>query len=166
MVRHYSLISALALAVFAMAGCGLGQDGQRPPVVAEVDRLLLQTPEAASDFDRDGKNDGVEATVFLFRGDPPQQVLVGGSLRFDLYEGRIAAGDLAAARPLKTWNFSGEQLTHMQGHHSFWGWGYHAMLDWGPNAPATSCVTLTVRHVAPSGAAVMAEPVVLLLQGQ
>ena len=122
-----------------------------PRPVDRVDEIVLRlTPPAPVNWDDRPGHDGLQVQVNFFQIDEPLSVTVKGSLDLALYEGRVRPEDLAAAKPIHTWPFSGAQLAGLAGKSAV-GWGYAMRLPWGSRSPAGTTATLTARYRSADG---------------
>jgi hypothetical protein len=151
-----------AVLASSVAGC---QDPGRvkvqnwpPRTVANIDMIWLRlTPPAPVNWDDKPGSDGLQVQVNFFQIDEQLSVTVKGSLEFALYEGYVRPENLAAARPVHTWPFSGVQLASFCGK-SAAGWGYAMRLPWGDKPPAGSIATLIARYTSPDGNVKVSDP--------
>ena len=90
---------------------------------------------------------------------------VKGSLDLALYEGHVLPEDIAAARPIHTWPFSGVQLAALAGKSAV-GWGYAMRLPWGDKPPSGSIATLVARYTPPDGNVKVSDPLYPPLSAQ
>ncbi len=117
-----------------------------PRLVDRFDAVVLRlTPPAPVNWDDKPGADGLQVQINFFQIDKPLSVTVKGSLELELYQGRVQAAQLASAKPIRTWPFSGVELAGFAGKSAF-GWGYAMRLAWGARPPAGSTATLIVRY--------------------
>ncbi|MBL7134371.1 MAG: hypothetical protein ISS78_09770 [Phycisphaerae bacterium] len=121
-----------------------------PEPVAVVAAIEMQVKPVAVDWDDSPGVDGLEIQVRLYRKDPVRAVPVSGKLEFMLYAGRIKADKIAAAKPLRTWSFSGEPLQRRAGR-DLAGWHYVLRLSWLQDVPTCASATLIARYELPDG---------------
>jgi hypothetical protein len=154
----------LSIAFAPLAGCNTDVrqkvSANPPPPVDEIDRIFRQTSPNAVNWDGKPGPDGLEVCVHLFRHSRDLPVTVGGALQFIIYEGVISEKDLSGAKPLRSWQFTGEEL---KAHRVrlMMGWGYAMRLNWGRTPPKASSVTLLVRYISPKGRIISASPLTI-----
>lgn len=153
--REILLAGIAALLASAAGGCqnpGRVNVGNRPPrPVDRVDEIVLRlTPPAPVNWDDKPGPDGLQVQINFFRIDEPLSVTVKGSIDLALYEGHVRPEDLASAKPLHTWPFSGVQLAGLAGKSAV-GWGYAMRLPWGDRPPSGATATLAARYRSADG---------------
>jgi hypothetical protein len=123
-----------------------------PPVaVARAeDMLLMLSPPTPMNWNAEPGPDGLQLQVLLFQRGRAAPVLVDGTLEFLLFEGNVAAEKVRQTKPVKTWQFSGDQLKVFQARLRA-GWGYGLRLGWGPDKPSGSIITLFAQYTSESG---------------
>jgi hypothetical protein len=137
-----------------------------PRPVDRVDEIVLRlTPPAPVNWDDRPGPDGLQVQINFFRIDEPLSVTVKGSLDLALYEGHVRPENLAAAKPIHTWPFSGAQLASQAGKSAV-GWGYAIRLPWGDRPPAGATATLTARYRSADGNVKAAQPLYVPLGPQ
>ena len=137
-----------------------------PRPVDRVDEIVLRlTPPAPVNWDDRPGPDGLQVQVNFFQVDEPLSVTVKGSLDLALYEGHVRPEDLAAAKPIHTWPFSGVQLAGLAGKSAV-GWGYAMRLPWGSKPPAGTTATLAARYRSADGNVKAAQPLYVPLGAQ
>jgi len=152
-----------ALALMLCAGCpGQGQMPGKtpPPPSSRIDKIVVQSAPTAVNWDQRPGPDGLVVSVHLFNDSSDLPVLGKGTMEFKLYEGTLGEGQLAEAKPLMEWRYSGSLLANCV-FRSPIGWGYGMQLGWGSNAPKTESVTLTATYAPPTGPAIAAKPIVI-----
>ena len=162
-------VSATLLAS-AVAGCQapgrLTVHNWPPRPVDRVDEIVLRlTPPAPVNWDEKPGADGLQVQINFFQIDQPLSVTVKGSLDLALYEGRVLPEDIAAAKPIHTWPFSGVQLAGLAGKSAV-GWGYAIRLPWGDSPPAGATATLIARYRSADGNVKAAQPLYVPLGPQ
>ncbi len=137
-----------------------------PRPVDRVDEIMLRlTPPAPVNWDDKPGADGLQVQINFFQVDEPLSVTVKGSLDLALYEGHIQPEDIAAAKPLHTWPFSGVQLAGLAGKSAV-GWGYAMRLPWGARPPAGVTATLAARYRSGGGNVMTSKPLYVPLGPQ
>jgi hypothetical protein len=154
----------LLLAAAAMAGCGAaGRDRAAPKPSGGIQVVNLQAMPTAVNWDDAPGPDGLRVRVYLFEVDRSEPVQAKGALEFLLYEGTVRAGDLGAARVVRTWRFDRGELPAYAAR-SLAGWGYVFALGWGREVPAAGTITLVARYVPAGGEAVASSPVAIAVK--
>jgi hypothetical protein len=152
------------------AGCNPPQSDKMsatpPEPVVGVDHLMMDlTPPAVLTFgDRSGPG-GVQVRLFFFQKGKNLPVTVSGTLDAYLYEspddGKVVSrASLENARPLHTWQFSGEQLRQYLAK-TIIGWGYVVPLAWGQDVPSADKITIQARYSVNGASYVYADPVTI-----
>jgi hypothetical protein len=164
-MKHVVMCCLLAGAAIGIAaGCGPARKGVSltpPKPVDRVDAIdLWAVPPAAINWDDVPGPDGIQVSVYLYRADRAEPVLIKGKIEFVMYENRRPREGLAAAKPLRTWEYTEQELaTHeMRGPA---GWGYGTQLAWGKDVPTSPVITLIARYVPPLGPPLVSSPVVI-----
>ncbi len=156
------------LGLLASSGC----DGMKNPFesmrtapssAAKIIRVDLFCPPIVSDFDSDGKSDGVPARLMFYAVNNGQYRAVRpvGTLTFKLYAGRYVGSVPASVKPLQTWTLTSDELANFEGT-QFKMVCYQMPLRWKAPPPAgriTFIATLEPTHSA--HATVTSDPVVL-----
>ena len=150
-----SFAALVALSAVALFGCEdqTGALSRTPPAPVDfADKIELTASPWAVNWDGSPGADGVRVRVNLYRvrGTKVKLVTVKGALEFSLYEGVVGSDATSKAKPFRTWRFAGKDLEQFLAR-GIAGWGYTVQLAWGQPGPATSSVTLAVRHVPPRG---------------
>ncbi len=165
-MRRAGMIVLVAGMCFVLGGCGASTKAKPSTDITagpaqRVDAINIIAPPTALDVDGKTGVDGVPVTVYLFRTDKSLPLtLRTGALSFDLYGGRLAAGQLHNAKPLRTWMFSATELKQGKDE-TMIGTCYKLMLSWGTDIPATPTITLVARYVPTAGRPTMATPISL-----
>jgi|WetSurMetagenome_2_1015567.scaffolds.fasta_scaffold16777_2 hypothetical protein len=158
------LAAVASLALLVAIGCGPTRNDFVPPSpVQEVDAIeLWANPPVAVDWNNVPGPDGVRVSAFLYqnRSGRVKAVLVDGTIDFLLYDGRIDDADLARAKPMQTWSFTGPDLAALEVRGPP-GWGYAVQLGWGSNVPKSSRVTLVLRYTSLDGFVAYSRPLVI-----
>lgn len=117
-----------------------------PRPVDHFDEIVVRlTPPAPVNWDDRPGADGLQVQINFFQIDRPLSVTVKGSLELELYQGRVQAAQLASAKPIQAWAYSGVKLAGFAGKSAF-GWGYAMRLAWGDRPPAGKVATLIARY--------------------
>lgn len=161
-------LAALAALVFASAcGCGPGMRADTrlpPPPVPDPSILRLMTPLVpAINLDENPGPEAIRLRAFFKRLDggknQHRMVTVSGSLKFLMFDGKIAGESMAAVEPRHTWRFSASDLASRAFRTRLYGWGYEFVLRWGADAPQESRVTLVGVYETPGGGALYSAPI-------
>jgi len=169
MTRPGLLLVAVA-ALHLAAGCrtsGLVTvQKYAPRPVDDVDVIGLRVTQGKPvNWDEKPGADGLQVQVNFFRRGEDLSVTVRGTLELSLYEGRLKPGQIAAARPLRSWRFEGVELPTYCRKTPF-GWGYAMRLPWGATPPSGANVTVGSRYVSPDGRVVTRRPIIIPLVPQ
>ena len=154
--------AATALACLSAAGCNGTIEPPRP--VQRIDVIHLRIGPPASRDDEPGP-DGIEVQVSFYRLDeaPPKMVL--GELDLMMYEGRVSGAALIKTKPLKTWAFTGDQLTNYV-IRPLGLWGYGMTLLWGRQRPGSPTITFVARYRAEGAETVYSKPSLISLSAR
>lgn len=124
----------------------------------QIDAIQLMSMHSAINLDDRPGADGIQLSVFLFRQDQPLALrLERGTLELVLYDGRVAATQLASAQPARIWRYSAANLRSIENRSAI-GVGYRTTLDWSDARPQSSVVTLAARILRPGKPALYAKP--------
>lgn len=128
-----------------------------------VDAISLQAMPTAVNWDDQPGPDGLQIRLHLFQQTQPMPVVLErGQLEAVIYEGRVKAKQLSAAKPFYKWDYSAGALNRVKSK-SIVGWGYRLSLGWNENVPKTDTITLSVRLMNPNGAPLYAKPIYLAM---
>lgn len=152
-----STLAMVILAGLLAAAAGCHNPGRvkvhnwPPRPVDNFDEIVVRlTPPAPVNWDDRPGPDGLQVQINFFQIDRPLSVTVKGSLEMSLYEGRVQAAQLASAKPIHTWPYSGVELAGFAGKSAF-GWGYAMRLAWHDRPPAGKIATLVARYRSRDG---------------
>ncbi len=156
------------LGLLASSGCeGMKNpfESMRPTPASTVKiiRVDLFCPPMTSDFDSDGKSDGVPARLMFYAvvDGGYRAVRPEGNIEFRLYGGRFSGRVPASAKPLETWTVTSAELANYEGT-QFKMVCYQMPLRW-KTAPPAGRITFTATFTPSVGAypTITSEPVVL-----
>jgi hypothetical protein len=153
--------SARLCAVFAVlwtAGCA-SPDGRAPASSAgDIHQLHLIVTAVAVNFDDTPGPDGFGARVYA---STPKSALAPpitrGALELLLFDGVVAAEELASRPPLRQWSYPARELKPFLQKTAV-GAGYVFTPRWGDARPAKEQITVAARYVSPEGRKVYAAP--------
>jgi hypothetical protein len=134
-----------------------------PASTAKIIRVDMFCPPMASDFNGDGKSDGVPARVMFYAvvDGGYRAVRPKGEIEFRLYEGRLSGRIPASVKPLEAWTVTSAELANYEGT-QFKMVCYQMPLRW-KTAPPAGRITFTATFTPLVGAypTITSEPVVL-----
>ena len=157
------ILMAVIVGAALAAGCAnTHRVSTTPPwPVDRVDYIdVWATPPAAINWDDVPGPDGVRLNVFLYQANRAEPVMGKGTLEFTMYEGHQKSDAMAAAKPLRTWTFTTQELATRQVR-TMAGWGYAIQLGWGRDVPKSAGVTFVARYLPAQGTPTASAPIMI-----
>jgi hypothetical protein len=176
--RVLRTVSALVLAIslpILTPGCGSpgashaarapgsGSGSGRGGGIAEL--VLIAAPVAV-DLDGVPGADGFRIRIYASAAGRAKGVPISsGTLEIVMYDGIVSAAAGATATPLRTWQFTAEDLRGLAATSAL-GVGYPLALAWQKAVPAGSHISVIARYVPRRGPAIESAPSSIALGGR